>query len=87
MSKVLGVPAEELVNLEKYHAFLKVDTLPAVKIRTLEPPQSHDEITKKVIENSMKKYGAKIIESINPFDLFLSESEPATDNSILYDSI
>jgi len=70
MSSVLEVPASELANLEPYQAYLKVGVLPAVKIHTLEPPVVNEDIARKAVELSRRKFGAPVIDSIDPFALF-----------------
>lgn len=75
MGKLLGVPAAELASLENYHAYLKVGTLPAVKIRTAEPLPSSDALRDAIIQESKTRYEAPIIDPFDPFELFKDTSD------------
>ncbi|MBT4482547.1 MAG: hypothetical protein HOC71_02595 [Candidatus Latescibacteria bacterium] len=78
MSSLFGVPAEDLANLNKFEAYLQIDNYPAVKIKTLPPIESSDEIRRQAIELSLMKYGASKIDCIDPYDLFNNESTSQT---------
>lgn len=72
MGKIMDVNPQELASLEAYQAYLKVGTLPAVKIQTLEPLPWNPMVSEQAVEYSKKQYGAPIIDHIDPLDLFAS---------------
>ena len=73
MSSLFGVLPDELANLNMYEAYLQVDNYPAVKIRTLNPLQSNNDIRQQIITLSQEKFGGSTINRIDPYDLLKKE--------------
>jgi hypothetical protein len=69
MGKLLNIPPAEIASLENYHAYLKVGTLPAIKIRAAEPLPSSDQKRIAVIDGSQKRYEASLIDPFDPFQM------------------
>ncbi len=80
MSRNMNVPEDELTSLERFQAYVQVDTLPAVKIQTLGPPKTDMATLTSVLEQSKKKYGADPIEYIDLYAIFNKSNKNTVNN-------
>ena len=79
MGKLMNIPPAEIAALENFHAYLKVGTLPAVKIRTAQPLPSSDQKRMTVIDGSRQRYEAPLIDPFDPFQLFNTSTASSPD--------
>lgn len=77
MGKEMGLNPESIKSLNAYEAFVQLDNLPVIKIKTLPPVKSDEARSQRCLVRSKEQFGAKKLESIDPFGLFGDEEKKA----------